>query len=125
MIDLKSFLKKNKLIEVYLGLIIILSFLFTILEYINISYSILSNILFILNFILAFIYSYKSSLKTPLNGYKSGFRSGVKICIMFFIINFITLNKFSLKTLVYYIMIMLISITSGIFGKNKQKNYSS
>lgn len=122
---MKSFIKKNNILLKYLVSIIGLSLIFTCLEYIGISYNILTIILLIINFALAFIYSYKNALKSDLNGYKSGFRSGVKIWLILLILNLITLNKFSFKTLLYYFIIMLICIISGIIGKNKQKNYSS
>ena len=122
---MKNFIKQNKLLLIYLSIIFILSFIFTILEYIGVSYTRLTTILLTLNVVLSFIYSFKNGKNTKLNGYKSGIISGTKLCIMFIILNIITLNKFSFKSLIYYLIIISICIIGGIMGKNRQKNYSS
>ena len=122
---MKSFIKNNKILVVYLICIIVFSFVFTILEFAGISYDFLTKILLVINLILSFFYSYKNSIRSNLNGYKSGFRSAIKIWLMLLILNLITLNSFTFKTLIYYFIIMLICIISGIIGKNRQKNYSS
>lgn len=122
---MKSFIKNNKILAVYLICIIVFSFVFTILEFAGISYDFLTKVLLIINLILSFFYSYKNSIRSNLNGYKSGFRSAIKIWLMLLILNLITLNSFSFKTLIYYFIIMLICIIGGIIGKNRQKNYSS
>ncbi|MBR5662710.1 MAG: DUF3792 family protein [Bacilli bacterium] len=122
---MKNFIKNNKLLLKYLIVIFILSFIFTILEYMGVSYTALTTILLILNVILSFIYSFKNGKNTKLNGYKSGIISASKLWIMFIILNIITLNKFTFKSLIYYLIIMSICIIGGIIGKNKQKNYSS
>lgn len=122
---MKSFIKNNKILAVYLICIIVFSFVFTILEFAGISYDFLTKMLLAINLILSFFYSYKNSIRSNLNGYKSGFRSAIKIWLMLLILNLITLNSFTFKTLIYYFIIMLICIISGIIGKNRQKNYSS
>ena len=97
------------------------SFIFTVLEYLGVSFHVLSVILLIINFILSFLYSYKNALKTPKNGYKSGIVSSIKLWIIFIFLNIIMLNKSSFKSFIYYLIILLICIIGGITGKNKQK----
>lgn len=122
---MKSFIKKNNILVKYLIIILCLSLIFTTLEYIGLPYGLLTKMLLVINLILSFIYSYKNAINSSLNGYKSGFRSGVKLWLFLLLINLITFNTFKFKTLIYYFIIMIISITGGIYGKNKQKNYSS
>lgn len=119
---MKKFYNKYKLSILYVVSIIILSLLFTILEFIKIPFNISSIIIIILNFILTFIYAYINAKNSLLQGYKSGFRSGVKIWLMLLIINIITLNSFNFKLLLYYMIIMFISIIAGIISKNKNSS---
>ena len=122
---MKNLINKNKLLFIYIISIFIISLMFSILEYIGVSYNFLKTLIIILNLIMVSIYAYKNSSSNNLQGYKSGFRSGVKMCLTLLIINIITFNSFSFKTLIYYLIIILISIISAIICKNKQKNYSS
>lgn len=121
---MKNFLIKNKNILTYLLLITLISLVFTVLEYIGLSFKISSIIISLINFILIFIFSFNNAKKDSIEGFKSGFRSGVKIWAILLIYNLITFNNFTFKLLIYYFIILFISIAAGIFGKNKQKKSS-
>ena len=122
---MKNVINKYKLSISYILVVILTSFVFTLLEYIFFNYKLFSILEVILNYFYVFIYSYISSRKSPLNGYKSGFRSGVKIWIILILLNLITFNNFTLGVLLYYIIILIIAIIAGIISKNKEKNYSN
>ena len=118
---MKSFINKNKLLIIYFTSIIIISFISTIFEYMNIPYKMITTIELIINLLFVFLYSYKSTKRNNVKGYKSG----LKIIILLLIINLITLKGIGIKNFVYYILIMLLSIGASIICKNKEKNYSS
>lgn len=117
---MKSLYKKHKPSIMYILIIFLVSFIFTILQYVGVSYNLLINIEYIINFILVFIYSYISSTNTNKKGYKIGIEAWFKIIIILSIINIITLSGFSIKTLIYYLILLIISILGGIIGKNKR-----
>jgi len=118
---MKNIFSRFQLSIIYILCIIVFSFIFTIFEYLGLSFSISKTVLTIINLVLAFIYAYINASKSSLNGYKSGFRSGIKILVILLILNLITFNNFTFKTLIYFFIIMLTTITSGIISKNKQK----
>lgn len=122
---MKTLINKNKLLFKYLLIIMILSILFTTLEYIGLSYKFLTTLLLIMNLCLTYLYSYKNAIRSTSKGYKSGIKSGITLISTLLILNIITLNKINYKTIIYYLIILLVSIASSIIGKNKQKNYSS
>lgn len=125
MINIKRIIKKNKIILTYFVSILILSLIFTFLEFIGLPYHELTIILLIINILLTFIFSYKNGTKESTRGYKSGIKSGLKIIFILIALNILTLNTFNFKTIIYYTLLILFSIIAGILGKNKQKNYSS
>lgn len=122
MIILKRFFNRFKLNILYIAALLILSLIFTLLEFIGISYQLCITTFNIINFMLIFTYSFINGKKANTNGYKCGVKSGIKIIILLATINLITLSGFSVKTVFYYILIMVISALGGITGKNKQKN---
>ena len=122
---MKTLINKNKLLFKYILIIMILSILFTTLEYIGLSYKFLTTLLLIMNLCLTYLYSYKYAIRSTSKGYKSGIKSGITLISTLVVLNIITLNKINYKTIIYYLIIMLVSIASSIISKNKQKNYSS
>lgn len=117
---MKSFYKKNNLSIKYMLLIILISFLFTTLEYFGANYNFLIKTEYVISFIFVFIYSYINTNNSSLKGYKIGIKSWIKIIIILSIINIITLSGLSAKTLFYYIVLLIISLLGGIIGKNKR-----
>lgn len=100
--------------------IIVLSSLFTLLEFIGINYQLCSISINTINFILIFAYALSKGKKTNIIGYKSGIKSGIKIIFILSTINLITLSGFSFKTIFYYLLIIVITMFGGIIGKNKK-----
>ena len=76
----------------------------------------------IINFIFIFIYAYKNARKSNKKGYITGINSSIKLWIITIIINIILLNSIHLKTILYFLMILIICMLSSIIEKNKQKN---
>jgi len=108
-----------------LGSIILLTFLFTMLNYFNI---INNNILNIMKIIIplfslalsGFIIG-KNSLK---NGWLEGLKLGIIIIILIFIINLIFIHDINSRNIVFYLLLLLSSILGSMFGINKKKENS-
>ena len=119
---MKKLIKRYKLSIIFLFVLMITSILFTTFEYIGINYIFLTRLELLLSLIYVFIYSYIKASKSLLKGYKIGIKSGLSILILFTFINIITLNALTIRMIIYYIFILLISIISSIMQKNKRKN---
>jgi len=121
---MKNLFNKYKLILIYIIILLFLSFISTILELAGINYTICTSLLSIINYILIFMYSYIAAKKVNIKGYISGLKSALKILIVLLIMNLVTLNNFNFKTVVYYLIIIIIGLLGGIIGKNSQKKLS-
>ena len=119
---MKKYFCRFKQEMMYIIGIIVLNFLFTLLEFIGINYQLCSISINTINFILIFVYALSKGKKTNIIGYKSGIKSGIKIIFILSTINLITLSGFSFKTIFYYLLIIVITMFGGIIGKNKKNN---
>ena len=121
---MKKYFYKHKLSFIYSISILVISIIFSLLEYVEINYNILITIQTIKHVTFIFIYSYIESSKTNKKGYISGLYSSLKILLILLVFNLITLNKLSFKSFIYFIIIIFICVCSGIISKNKQKKLS-
>lgn len=113
---MKNYLKTYMLFFILLFIyLIIISFLYY-LELFN------YNILYIINYIfmimLFFIIGFRISHLERNKGYLKGFIISSSIIIPFSIITLI-ISNISFSNIVYYVSLILISITGGIIGVNK------
>lgn len=120
MILLKKSINKNKLTLIYIASIFILGLLFTTVEYIGLSYQFCITLNSILNISIIFIYSLINSKRDK----TSAIKSSVKIILTILIINLIIIHVFTFKTILYYLLIIFITIFGAVIGKNKQKKLS-
>ena len=106
---------------IYLLLIVSVSLVITILNYAGLPYKISKLFIIIINFAFIFIYTLKKAKLRNDKGYIIGIKTGLVFSIILFVLNIILLNGFKAKQFAYYLMILFISVFSGIIGKNKQK----
>ena len=93
----------------------------TILNYFNmLSNSIISIIKLILPILGMFISSYRLGKTSEKKGYLEGLKFG-GIVILIFSLLVILLDKFELKSLIYYLILILTSIMSSTVGINRKK----
>lgn len=105
-----------------LSTILIGTILITILNYFNILNGIpLKIIMLLIPIISIFIGSFKLGKKSTKKGYIEGLKYGIIWTILLTIINLIIKN-FTLLSIIYYIILILISTLSGSLGINKKKN---
>lgn len=123
---MKLLLSNYKLSISYLISIIILSIIMSVLSLFNISYNLISILSVIINIIFVFAFSYLNSKNVNAQGYKSGLCSWAKIIIVLELLNIISLKflEIHFETFIYYILLLVISISGGIVGKNNQKKLS-
>jgi len=114
-------LKKHKH-KIKLALFIISSLLlFSILNILFLPEYISKYLILLLNLAFFFIISFKEGKKRQNKGYIGGLKiSLIGICI-YFLINLIILhNIIGFKTIIYYLIIILISIYASVLGINKK-----
>lgn len=105
-----------------LSTILIGTILITILNYFNILNGIpLKIIMLLIPIISIFIGSFKLGKQSTKKGYIEGLKYGIIWTILLTIINLIIKN-FTLLSIIYYIILILISTLSGSLGINKKKN---
>ena len=102
-------------------IILVGTLVITILNYFNIlSNSIISIMKLILPILGMFINSYRLGKTSEKKGYLEGLKFG-GIVILIFSLLVILLDKFELKSLIYYLILILTSIMSSTVGINRKK----
>lgn len=108
-----------KSILLFLGYLIVLSFLSSILYlYTAMAYNINCLILFIFTSIGFAVLNFFNGKKAANKGYLAGLKLGGSLLLAFFIISLLAKDGFSLSKLVYYGILLLISIITSSIGIN-------
>lgn len=93
----------------------------TLLNYFNImNNKIISIIKFIIPIIAMLISSYKLGKTSDKNGYLEGLKLG-GIIILIFIMLVIILDSLNLKSIFYYLILLLTSVMGSMIGINRKK----
>ena len=100
----------------YLLLGSILSSIFYL--YTNMSYNVNCLILFIWSAIGLFVINFLNGKRTNQKGYLEGLKLGGLVILLFFIISLITKDFISLSKIIYYGVLILISIIASSIGIN-------
>ncbi len=109
----------NKVLYILIPILVTM-FILTILNYFNIiNYNTLNILKYITIIISIFISSYKLATTSKNKGYITGIKLGLIIIIIILLINFFIFKEFSIKTLIYYSIILTTSIVGSIIGKNR------
>ena len=117
---MKNLLNKyNKYFISFCILLLLLIFISLIYLCFNINYSIIAFIVIILNLLLSFILSYIYVKDKNQKGILLGLRFGLIYSFVLFIMS-IFFKCFKISSLLYYIIIILISIFGAIISKNKK-----
>ena len=114
---------KNYLISLgyFFTILLISTLIQTILYYFNIlNTNIISIIKLLIPIISISIASYKLGTKSKQKGYLEGIKIGITIIGIFTIITLLT-DKLSIKSLIYYLILIISSILSSMIGINKKK----
>ena len=94
----------------------------TLFSYLNI---IKSNMATIITIIIPLLSIFLSSLYIGKNSIKKGWLEGIKlgliIIVSFITINLLFYNKFNIRNLIYYLILLLSSVLGSMLGINKKK----
>jgi len=120
---MKLLVKYAKTIGVFVGGILILSLIFSILGYFNLLGSGLKSIMAIIIMILFFLFiGYKYGQNTEQKGYLEGIKIGFLLIITLVLINLLFYQTgFSFERFIYYIVLILSSVFGSMLGINKKK----
>lgn len=118
-----KYLKKVKNILLLILFITIYSSIIAILNSIFIINDQINNILSLLGLSgFIFVVSYKKGKYTTNKAYKTGLKNGLIIILTLMILSIITSSfKLNVNRFLYYLIILVISITGSIIGINKKK----
>ena len=102
--------------------IFIITLFITLFSYFNLlSTEIISISYFIIILLSIFISSYILGTKSKEKGYLEGLKLGGLIILIFLLLTVI-FDKFTIKSLVYYVILTLTSILGSMIGINKNNN---
>jgi len=99
-------------------LLIIISILSLIYLFSNISYNLISSILIIIYFIFFIILSFLITKNRKSKGIVSGLKIGLISILIMLVLSFIFKNQLSIKTILYYIIILFSNLVGAILSKN-------
>lgn len=114
MISLKNLFKS---LLYFIGMLLISTIILTIIDYFSLFNT--SILKLIIPIIAIFISSFLAGKKTTRLGYLSGLKLGGLI-ILFFIILVLLLDKFNIKSLIYYLILLLTSTLGSMLGNIKK-----
>ena len=105
----------------FFGVFFMMTFLMTIFNYFNIiSSEFVSVLKFIIPIISIAISGYIMGSHSKEKGYLSGIEIGVSI-ILVFLLFVVLFDKVTIKSLIYYVILILVSILSSMIGINIKK----
>jgi putative membrane protein (TIGR04086 family) len=116
---MKNWLKNEKKYLILGGILLIITFILSIIYLLTkISYSIITNLLIISSIIFIGLISYFYSKNKNNKGIIIGLRVGLIIILCLFMLSLIIKHLPSLNQLIYYLLLILASIFGAIIGKN-------
>ncbi len=106
-----------------LGIIIIGTFLITLLNYFNLlSSNVANTIMLIIVIASIFIGSFLLGKKSNKKGYLEGIKYSAILIFLLVIINLLFIKVFEIKSLVYFLIIIVSSTFGSMVGINKKRN---
>lgn len=114
MISIKNLVKS---FLYFIGIILISTIIITIIDYFSLFNT--SILKLIVPIVALFIASFIVGKKTTKLGYLSGIKLGA-ITIIFFILLVLLFDKFALKSLIYYLILLLTSTLGSMLGNIKK-----
>lgn len=118
---MKRIIVSNKLSIIYIFLIILISFLFTIFEFIGLNIYICKIIILFLSFITTFFYGYISCIKSKEKLSKCILKTIIKVTVINLFISLISFNSISVKKILFLSIHAFIIIFACYFANIKKK----
>lgn len=106
-----------------LGIIIIGTFVITLLNYFNLlSSNVANTIMLIIVIVSIFIGSFLLGKKSNKKGYLEGIKYSAILIFLLVIINLLFIKVFEIKSLIYFLIIIVSSTFGSMIGINKKRN---
>lgn len=106
-----------------LGIIIGGTFLITVLNYFNIFTSNLTNIIKLIIVIVSmFIGAFLLGKRSLKKGYIEGIKYSIVFIVLLVIINLLFVKEFNVKSIIYFLIIIISSTFGSMLGINKKRN---
>ena len=106
-----------------LGIIIIGTFVITLLNYFNLlSSNVANTIMLIIVIVSIFIGSFLLGKKSNKKGYLEGIKYSAILIFLLVIINLLFIKVFEIKSLIYFLIIIVSSTFGSMVGINKKRN---
>ena len=102
-------------------------FILTFFNYFNIISDKIMNILKMILTLGTFVFSgFYISKRSKKRGFLEGIKIGIIMCLLFLIITVLSFNEsFEWRNIIYYLILIVSSMTGGIIGKQSRKNFSN
>ena len=120
MIILKNFIKY---IGYYLIFLILLIIICSLLNLIGVNETITNALIFIFNSIMFLILGIRNGHLALKQGYVVGLKTGGFLILILIILN-LFIKRFSITSIIYYMILLLCSTLGGILGINKKNKDS-
>ena len=114
---------KNMIKPVYVSffIVLIITFLVTVLNYFNIfSFKLVNILSYIIPFVAYFIGGYMLGKKSQSKGFLEGLKLGSICLTILMTINIILFRTFNISTLISYIVVLAACMLGSILGINKK-----
>lgn len=123
---MKRLLTYGKYISIFLIFELMITFIVSLLNLIGLNSGITSIILFISNILLFFILTFSNSYKRHKKGLLEGLLLGIIFLILMFLIKVIFFkSSLGVSTLIYYIILIIVSLLGGTMGVNKKSGHET
>ena len=110
-----------KFLSVFIILELAITFITSLLNLLGISSGITALLLFVSNIIIFFVLSFKNAILAKKNGYLEGLILGIIFIFTIFLIKVVLFNfEITIASIIYYLILLIISIVAGMFGANKK-----
>ena len=110
---------KFKKYFIFTGIVILFNLLISLLYLLtNISYNVISSIILIFNLIAFIILGFMIAKNSKSKGIIIGLRVGSIIVVTLLILSLIFRCNFSVKNILYYLLVILSTIFGSVFSKN-------
>ena len=118
-----SFFKYSKLLGMILGVTLVSSLILSLLSLFNFWNSNLTTILnMVITMLTTFIFSFINGINSEKRGYLAGGKIGIMIVLSFFLLALIFFKvNFNISLLIYYLIILGVSVVGGMFGISRKK----
>lgn len=120
---MNKILNYGRLILIFIILELFVTFIMSFLNLLGVNSGITTILLLLLNVIIFFVLNFINAHKEKQKGYLQGIILGILFLLFMFLIKIILFHSgFKISTVIYYIILFIVSILGGMFGVNKKSD---